>query len=105
MHEAAIEHIATEMAESGDYAYITIGDRSWRTATGRLPGASNLRPDVIALDRTGKYSAYEIISRGDTKEALAKRLEDGSFSIPKELRGKTLPLAPDKAMKFPNLHD
>jgi len=100
LHEQAIEQLASEMASTGEFAYITIGDRSWRTATGRLPGASNLRPDVIGLDRSGRFTAYEVASQHDKEQKLYKRLYEGQASIPHEFQGEVRAFIVEKAMTF-----
>jgi hypothetical protein len=100
LHEEAIEHMAQVMAESGDYAYVTIGDRSWRTATGRYPGASTLRPDVIGLDRNGRFTAYEVASQHDTEKELKRRLYEGQQSLPEELQGEIKAFFAEEALDF-----
>jgi hypothetical protein len=92
-HAEAMNELANNLAQSGDYEYITL-QRSWRTATGR-EGTSSLIPDVIGVRRDGVVDAWEVLSKTDSEVALRARLQEGMQSLPVARRG-TIEVIPPK---------
>ena len=85
-HAKTIDRAAEEMAASGDYSHIVIGDRSLRTATG-LQDASRRKPDIIGIRNDGKVDAFEVPSTSDSEKLLKIRLKEAELTLPEELRG------------------
>lgn len=85
-HEAIMWVKARELAESGEYQFITL-QRSWRTATKRT-NESRLIPDIIGRRRDGTYDAWEVMSDSDTRPALRQRLNKGLQGLDIRERGE-----------------
>jgi RHS repeat-associated protein len=84
-HAKVIARQVKNMAESGEYEYITL-NRSWKVTTG-LENASGRRPDIIGVRRNGLVDAFEIKSKSDTKASLTKRLQEGMNTLPTRNQG------------------
>ena len=100
-HAAKVLATAINAAKTGNYEYLTL-DLSWRTATGRLPKASDNRPDVIGVrirdnvnpEHTGQVDAWEVASRRDDPVDLQKKLDDDLGLLPVDRQGKGLVVSP-----------
>lgn len=88
LHAQTIDRLAGEFADKGDVAYIVLGDRSWRTATGRV-ASSNRRPDLVVVRKDGRVDAYEVLSNHDSVAILEARLKEGQRSLPARHQGDT----------------
>jgi hypothetical protein len=83
-HAARIMAKANELAETGKYSHIVL-NRAWRTGTGRV-GTSTLRPDIIAVGRSGKVEAFEVLSPRETMQQMRRLLWQGMQSLPPQYR-------------------
>jgi hypothetical protein len=91
-HAEAMNDLAEQLAQSGDYDYITI-QRSWGTATER-ESTSRKIPDVIGVRRDGRVDVWEVESKTDDPETLQQRLDDAMETLPEQNRGSTQVIKP-----------
>ncbi len=92
-HAEAMNNLATQLAATGEYEYVTI-QRSWRTATGRV-GNSRSIPDVVGVRRNGVVDAWEVQSATDVEAVLRQRLRNGMNTLPPARRGQINVIPPE----------